>query len=406
MTQAATRRPGLLLGLGLGFSTATQFRGPGGIGPAEFLLGTWSVLAAVALVRGRRFYLTTTATSFVVFWAIALAAMSAGWLVGMATGVSANDSLRDFFAFLLSFTVFGLLLTRDRAGEEARRAALVYSLVAVLGLAFLLLASFLNGGKLGPFDVWYFGLRFQGWATNPNQIALAVLPIPYLAFYLAPGRGGLTRLFLALIAMGAVALGFITQSDALAVAWVLSLVTALSIGWLWRVTRPIHGFWSSVSLKVLVPASVLLAVLVTVPMFAHKVAAKTAERFSSAGQSEGRLERWRNGMISATTSPVVGLGPGPFSGPRNAFGHEEAHNTVVDWTASTGVIGFAGLLLLVTTATIATLRRRSATLLGMLLALVVFMAFHYVMRQPAFWFIFLLPQLLPLYRPLDRPRAA
>jgi len=406
VTHTPQRRPGVLLGLGLGCSTATQFRGPGGIGPAELLLGVWAVLAAVALLRGRRFYLTTAATNFVVFWAIALAAMSAGWIVGMATGVSANDSVRDFFAFLLSFTVFGLLLTRKQAGEEARRAALVYSLVTVLGLAFLLLASFLNGGKLGPFDVWYFGLRFQGWATNPNQIALAVLPIPYLAFYLAAGHGALARIFLMLIASGAVALGIITQSDALTVAWVLSLLLALTIGWLWRVTRPIYGFWSSVSLKVLVPASVLLIVLVTVPLFAHKVAEKTAERFSSAGQSEGRLERWRNGMISATTSPAIGLGPGPFSGPRNAFGHEEAHNTVVDWTASTGVIGFAGLLLLLATATIATLRRRSATLLGMLLALVFFMAFHYVMRQPAFWFIFLLPQLLPFHRSLDRPRAA
>ncbi len=395
----ATDRSGLMLGLGLGCSTATQFRGPGGIGPAEVLLGGWCLLAAVSLLRGRRLHLTFAATTFAAFWAIALTAIATGWLVGIATGVSANDSVRDLFAFLLSASVFGLLLTREHAGDEARRAALVYSLVTVLGLGFLLLASLLRGGKLGPFDVWYFGLRFQGWATNPNQIALAVLPIPYLAFYLAPGRRRFAKLFLALIALGAIGLGIITQSDALTVAWGLSLLVALTIGWVWRVTRPIHGFWSSVSLKVLIPASVLLAVVVNVPMFAHKVAAKTAERFSAAGQSEGRLERWRNGMISATTSPVVGLGPGPFSGPRNSFGHEEAHNTVVDWTASTGVVGFAGLLLLVATATIATVRRRSATLLGMLLALIFFMAFHYVMRQPAFWFVLLLPQLLPVERP-------
>lgn len=395
-------RPGLLLGLGLGFSTATQFRGPGGIGPAEALLGTWCVLAAVGLARGRRFRMTAPAMTFAVFWAIALASISAGWLVGMATHVSANESVRDFLAFLLSATVFGLLLTREGAGEEALRAAYVYSLVTVLGLGLLLLASFLNGGKLGPFDVWYFGLRFQGWATNPNQTALAVLPIPFLAFYLGRGRTRVQRIFLALIALGAVALGIITQSDALTVAWILSLVVALPMAWLWRVTRPIRGFWASVSLKVLIPVMALLVVVVTVPMFAHKVAAKTAERFNAAGQSEGRIERWRNGMISATTSPVVGLGPGPFSGPRNSFGHEEAHNTVVDWTASTGVVGFAGLLLLLATAVIATIRRRSATLLGMLLALIFFMAFHYVMRQPAFWLVLLLPQLLPV----DDPRAA
>jgi O-antigen ligase len=395
-------RPGLLLGLGLGFSTATQFRGPGGIGPAEALLGSWCVLAVIALARGRRFRMTAPAMTFAVFWAISLAAIAAGWLVGMATDVSANDSVRDFLAFLLSATVFGLLLTREDAGEEALRAAYVYSLVTVLGLGTLLLASFLNGGKLGPFDVWYFGLRFQGWATNPNQIALAVLPIPYLAFYLAGGRTRPGRMFLGLIAAGAVALGIITQSDALTVAWILSLVAVLPIGWIWRVARPIHGFWSNVSLKVLVPVMTLLLIVVTVPMFAHKVAAKTAERFNAAGQSEGRLERWRNGMISATSSPVIGLGPGPFSGPRSSFGHEEAHNTIVDWTASTGMVGFAGLLLLLATAVIATIRRRSATLLGMFLALLFFMAFHYVMRQPAFWFVLLLPQLLPR----DRPRAA
>lgn len=395
-------RPGLLLGLGLGFSTATQFRGPGGIGPAEALLGSWCVLTAIALARGRRFRMTPPAMTFAVFWAISLAAIAAGWLVGMATDVSANDSVRDFLAFLLSATVFGLLLTREGAAEEALRAACVYSLVTVLGLGVLLLASFLNGGKLGPFDVWYFGLRFQGWATNPNQIALAVLPIPYLAFYLARGGTRLKRIFLTLIAAGAVALGIITQSDALTVAWILSVAAVLPIGWVWRITRPIHGFWASVSLKVLVPAMTLLVIVVTVPMFAHKVAARTAERFSQAGQSEGRLERWRNGMISATMSPVIGLGPGPFSGPRSSFGHEEAHNTIVDWTASTGVVGFAGLLLLMATAVIATVRRRSATLLGMLLALLFFMAFHYVMRQPAFWFVLLLPQVLPP----DRPHAA
>ena len=93
-------------------------------------------------------------------------------------------------------------------------------------------------------------------------------------------------------------------------------------------------------------------------------------------------------------SPLVGLGPGPFSGWDGPFEGREAHNSFIDWGMSTGAIGLALYLGLLAWTARCALRSGETMPVAMLVSVVLCSVFGYMLRQPDFWMVLVLVLML------------
>jgi O-antigen ligase len=232
-----------------------------------------------------------------------------------------------------------------------------------------------------------FGLRFAGWATNPNQIALLVLALPLIAWRaIRESVRRLPRLWWWFCAVVSVVTGLATLSDALLLSWLLAASGLFAIWWLESIPNRRIGRVRRWAAVVGLPVLVFGAAVV----FARPVAEKTADFFvkdyGEGNQGSDRVNRWRNGLIVAAESPIIGFGPGSFSGPYGPFEGAEAHNTYIDWLDSTGIIGLIAFLALLSWVGVRTVKLHDLTATCFLFAITMFIAFHFVLRQPVFWF--------------------
>ena len=127
--------------------------------------------------------------------------------------------------------------------------------------------------------------------------------------------------------------------------------------------------------------------------------------FSSSGTYLSRIENFkkigRSGDIymfsllqkrprSFIASPIFGLGPERLFGIEYPFVGSEAHNSLLDWLISSGIIGLTALLVLLIFASVRLLREKQWELLMALGALFIFGQAHHVLRHPLVWCIFTL----------------
>jgi O-antigen ligase len=251
-----------------------------------------------------------------------------------------------------------------------------------------LLVAALVAPSLGPIHPWY-GPRFRGWAENPNQMALMVLAMPFLGWHLlrqAHSRGA--RLLYGLAIVGNVLVGLATSSDALRVAW---LGAAGLIGFvLWsRALR--RGSGASIYLThVIVPSIILILTIGLGVQLLARFEAIGQGVYSAGDQGDIRIAAWENGLRAMGYSPLVGFGPGSYSGLAAPFQNFEAHNTYIDWGMSTGGLGVALQFALLAWSAWRVWRTRSFALLAGFGALFIFSIFGYTLRQPIYWLLLVL----------------
>jgi len=394
---AAAPRPGMSraawfwarwFGVAVALTTATQLR-RGPLGPGEAMLMVWLGLRLGTLALQRKVFLPREARPVLYFWAGTVLLLLAGWLskILVAGLPQRNAVLYDTFAFAFTAGVI-LVFTfeRDLRSRVGAAAAALFT-ACVVPLAVLFAAGVVGVGT-GPINVW-FGFRFAGWSLNPNQTALALLPMPLLAFFFySTSRTGWQRARWAAGGVTAAVMGLATQSDALVLAWAVSFGPLAALA-LFRVASVREGSILRQGMRrVVLPLLVLLAVGAITPRIVAK-AASAASGLSASRQSSERLTLWVNGVRALGSSPLVGLGPGSHSGEHRPHEGFESHNTYVDWSTSTGVLGLAMFLGLLGWAGVRALREGSAVRLLTLGSVMVFSVFHYVMRQPSFWFLLL-----------------
>ena len=110
-------------------------------------------------------------------------------------------------------------------------------------------------------------------------------------------------------------------------------------------------------------------------------------------QGSVRITLWKNGFFAGLSSPLFGLGPGAFSGLSGPFGRFEAHNSMIDWFASAGLVGIVSFGWLIyrcwpNSRLVLSSNSANAPLLSsaLIAGLLVFSAFHFTFRQPLYWF--------------------
>jgi len=138
---------------------------------------------------------------------------------------------------------------------------------------------------------------------------------------------------------------------------------------------------------VVVPLGFIGALLLSFGPLVSFASSRLSEIYEEGGQGSERIDRWEFGVSVLESAPIVGFGPGSFSGRNGPYEGHEAHNTPIDWAASTGFVGLGLLIALVVVAVVRAARRRSYTDLIVLAGLTVFSQFHYVLRQPLCWFL-------------------
>ena len=242
---------------------------------------------------------------------------------------------------------------------------------------------------LGPICSLYAGVRFRGWAENPNQMAIALVAMPFLGAYLVKEASGVARKAAYSLGIGfCVAAGLATQSDALRLAWTASI--GLVGIWTWhRAVLRGRARWLHIS-HVIVPALVVFGLL----FFGTEIAAyfeRLVElRYEEQDQGARRTTLWANGLKAITQSPLVGFGPGAYSGKAGPFEGNEAHNSLIDWGMSSGFIGILLHVLLLGWCAFRAIKSNSVMLLAMLTSLILLSQLHYSMRHPTYWLTLIL----------------
>ncbi len=177
----------------------------------------------------------------------------------------------------------------------------------------LLLGLAMVKPQLGPVGLWYGGIRFRGWSENPNQMALAMAAMPFLGWWLmrrTPSRFGKAACLLGIALC--VAAGFATKSDGMRVAWVASFGAICSMLF-YRVTMRGRSRWLHVS-HVIIPALVVVVGVYFNEEIVTYFSGVAEGVYAEGDQGEKRFTLWGHGLEAIKQSPLLGFGPGPFSG--------------------------------------------------------------------------------------------
>lgn len=385
----------MLLALGLVISAATQLRFGGlPLGPGELVLLVWLCLAGLRQLVSRPLVLTPALGRVLAVWFVIVVSLCAGMTMGLVVEPFQNydGMFRDTFAYAF---VFAFSATMAVTMTDAADRRLVNWRIVVIGSLSLSLQIAAGLGKvpLPGVDPWYWD-RLRGWAENPNQLGFFALFIALMGLHLADQAT--TRLEI-LKALGAIVPAFVaglmSRSDSFIIGLIASgglLVTLKSAAWLRdkEMAPSLRG--AAVALALL---ALPLAIIMSVPF--ASAALSRIERVSNQvyddnDQGDTRLHLWAEAIDKGVQSALVGFGPGPHltskSFKRPPPDKFEVHNTLLDLLTQGGIVAMAGFLWISGTALLAAMRAGHPALAGLVVGLLVFSMFHYVLRQPIFWF--------------------
>jgi O-antigen ligase len=391
-------------GVAIAASTATQLR-KGPVGPGELMLLLWLAYRFAEMMVQRTIVVPREGRPLLWFWCAAPAMLAAGWLAKILSGYpQRNAALYDTFAFTFTAAAIVVFLLERDLRERVRTAAATMLLTAVVGNGLLAAATVVGPGA-GPLRVWY-GMRLAGWAANPNQLALLMLGMPLIALQLRSQSGTRARRLVWLaFTLAAAVLGVATLSDSLIIAWTLGGAVLACLALVRAGSVRTGSVLRAGLMRVVLPLLVLVSAGAVAPRLVAKVTEEAGE-LSGSAQGSDRLEIWGHALEAMATSPIVGLGPGSHAWHDAPGEGYEAHNSYLDWGTSTGIVGLAAYLALLAWAGLRALRDRSHYRVVLLLSLMVFSTFHYVLRQPTFWFTLLVVAVAPAGSRLVRAPAA
>jgi O-antigen ligase len=381
-----------IFGLGLALSTAVQLRFAGPVGPSELLLALWlGLIVNNWLVHSGVLTGTPSLSAQVLrFWGILFAAIAVGLLVGQWTGLANEDQgLRDLIA--LGFAaVVSIVISSVRADSEVwNRVVSAHLLTATVCMMGVL--GMVAVGVTPIIDPWYQAIRFRAWSENPNQLALMLIPIPFLTLWAYKQTSSLPkRIWLVNCLLVSLIAGVLSLSEALYIAWGVSFGILLAVPVVLYFRSPTRDPLIAVWRKISLPAIVSGVVLALVLPFALRAIDIVTSIYELGGQGDMRFAVWRHGLEAASYSPLFGLGPGSFSGPTAPFQETEAHSTFIDILTQTGIIGLTAYLALLVILGRIFIVSRQMPFIGAFIALIIFSSFHYVLRQPTFWLTLIL----------------
>ncbi len=397
------------------------------------LIGPVELLALVGIVAG--LFLTwrsgelSKQAQLISFLGVGFLVFNLGTLWAAAAHpetISVREVLAYSFTFLVLLTFLVLAYRRELDAVRIVGSAIGLYLLAAVVLAMI-------PSPVQPY-LWYYGVKFQGFSDNPNQVAfLAIVGLSFLTCYDVLSGGKRGRIKMA-AAVGCVVGGIFTASGAFTVGLLCVVVLAIAAYINRKITagRPIlpkhdhdaSGWQIAVSwlrkcrsrlpfpITVVILAYVAKLLLVGIvsgtavggwnPLNRHmdflqlvngQGVFSNQSQFGTimegdAAQGTSRLKLWNGALEVAKTSPLVGLGPGTHI-PYEIDGvlHKyEAHNTVLDIVLVSGMAGLCLICVCLFWAIRSALKAQMIYPLLIILGPIgLFSMLHYTGRQPLFW---------------------
>lgn len=414
-TAAVAPRPAdILLGAGLVLSFATQLRPDAlPLGPGELCLLVGLAGELAAALRDPDARTTRVFWTLALFWSALAGAELLGFTVGGAVGDLRDGGLVVHDAMTLPLLAgLGLLLGRG-PDPEARLTRVLLGMMAVAGP--VLGIELLGGAGLAPIsgvDPWYWD-RFRGWASNPNQLALACLLVAALGIEASRRTDRWGRAACLATAATALAAGLLTKTNAFNLAVAVAGAVGLALGAVEALARP----GTPPGLR-LCAAAALIGVPLVASLALPFAASLQTPTWASLGLSRDgadtgdeakiRIELWRGAFARSLESRFLGLGPGPhlpipsilldarWGVPYEPINVQhptpgmapnfESHNSVLELLLQGGLLAVAAFGAVMAAAVRGLWRSHSWTLLAATFGMMLFGSFHVITRHPAVWF--------------------
>jgi len=354
------------------------------------------------------------------FWAgfIAIAGMAA-LLSPLQGAASAHTAVA--YLYVACFSLMALAFMDQASQQEFDSFIKALGVVPAVLLTVPFICFLTDSFELARF----FGIntdypsRLSAWSTNPNQLALLLLPIPIwlMAVHRNSNWQGLRWLRNLLLLSAFFFLGICVRSDALLLAWtiglpLLAIVTALwakRVNWKLLFTMLCAFILAFSSFKFIIDGpgrEKLLAVEASIVSTVSSVfstptqntaAPRVSKKVTAPGKSDSvigvgfdenkgsvRKTLWIHATEAWLQSPLIGHGPGAFSYLNDPEVKEEAHNLAFDMLTQVGIAGVLLFAALYLWLIVRAYRAKDPYSLTVLIVLMLFSGAHFMLRQPIF----------------------
>lgn len=370
----------------------TALRGEASIGPLDVALVASALLAAIMSLDLTRpdaistnsgqqngGFVTAISSPFSGYAILSALVITISYVLNAQRPAASVENLAT--ASIAFYTISGLMICMAMVLYSRASGAMISGFIT----ASLILALVYALGAVTRVEAMlYFGERFTGFASNPNQTALLSLGT-FVAILASLNHSVCRRPFVRLMAYGCLLLtlvyGFATGSDAL----LLSLPSAFAMGGILVLDRFKVKLWMVVVAAIVLLAAFLIIVGIYVPGIFEVIGVKIQNQLSAGSQDTDRQLLWNHGLVAWSYSPWFGNGAGGWSGYGGPFQGQEAHNSVIDWLSISGVVGLLPLIILLIGFFQIKREFKLFCIFG-LFSLVIFIQFHFTFRLPIFWF--------------------
>jgi O-antigen ligase len=313
-----------------------------------------------------------------VFWLLTIPVFAVSILVNLQGGrLQDSDVFRSTAPF--AATAIVSLAAADLYLSQSRKAFLLGFIISTFVLSIIYTASIL----IGFIDLYNIDGRFIGWSANPNQtgfVALAALIVCVISYNSDFRSNRLIQIAIVITILCSVIIGRASQSD----SFTLSMAPLLAFSGL-KAAEAFTG--NKATAIVLLIFGALLAVVAIFALQPEAVAS-AINRFvfdlQYGNQDVDRITAWTNGVRAWQESPILGHGPGGWSGFSGPFEGVEAHNSYIDWLTIVGLTGFVMYILFLLTIFKFSLFTDTFRYVA-LVAILIFGAFNFLMRFPIYW---------------------
>ncbi|MFD1020663.1 O-antigen ligase family protein [Thalassobacillus hwangdonensis] len=371
----------ILFAAGIVLTNATQLRFAGlPIGPGELLLVVWMGVVFLQLRYQKALHIKDSLLLYWLLWGMLLFCFFWGTMISLYQQVWQSASYYNLLAYLFSLMIISCL---SLSGIDIKRVMKLVFYFTAIPISLLVIAYQFSSG-LGP--IWFGGVRFMGWSTNPNQLAFFLCMILFIGVYhFFESRSLMEKGMLIVLCGGVCFAGIETESDALKAAWASSFGVFLFLSWINQVMVKRSSYATGMLVKIILPLLVLFFLIFFGKSMFLEISSTIQNVFSEGDQGEDRVTLWINGILAVFTSPLFGLGPGTYSGIFGPFTGMEAHNTFIDLVTNAGMVGMVIYVIFMFIVYWRTILAKEWLLLSALIALSVYSMFHFVLRYPLYW---------------------
>ncbi|MDJ0795919.1 MAG: O-antigen ligase family protein [Calothrix sp. MO_167.B12] len=373
--------------IAMALTTATQLRltfFP--LGPGDFMMLAWMLFLVIKLLILGGHVITPITKVMFWFWMVSLTSMTVGVLIAESMGLTSSEFSHDAQAFTLAFVFSMIFVNSQMSKKDLEKLLKVFISFTIISLLIIILFP----SSLPLITPWYGGIRFTGWSKNPNQLGLLLSIIPFWTLYLINiSKNKWTKIWYISLLIICLIMGKETDSDALIIGWSIGIIALIILimeqAHLKTFLNKKNNRRFLVYKKIMGLCALIILVILTFVIY-EKLNFVVAGVYNKSSQGDTRLNLWINGIAAIFHSPVFGFGPGGHSGIKEPFLSFEAHNTFIDWGGSSGIVGVISYIALLVWLGWNAWRNELIVMVAAVISLVGFSMFHYVLRQPIFWF--------------------